>query len=117
MRPGGIDGVGRGLGLQVSQLDLSNIDLGKPSGRKLRRDYKWTLILLTKLSLPVLLSIVRGPSGLECGRGGLKTSCMTTGRGWQASTAGLVTVAGGVEKSSRSCSAYAASSRFESKLW
>ena len=67
MRPGEVDGVVRGLGLQVSQLDLSNIDLGKPSGRKLRRDYKWTLILLTKLSLPVLLSIVRGPSGLECG--------------------------------------------------
>ena len=92
MSHGGIDGVGRGLGLQVSQLDLSNIDLGKPSGRKLRRDYKWTLILLTKLSLPVLLSIVRGPSGLECGRGGRggrNTSYMTTGRGWQASTAGL----------------------------
>jgi hypothetical protein len=48
---------------QVSQLDLSNVDLGKPSGRKLHRDYKWTLMLLLKLSLPVLLSVVRASVG------------------------------------------------------
>ena len=44
---------------QVEQLDLSRVDLGQPSGRQLQRDYKWTVMLLLKLSLPILLSIVR----------------------------------------------------------
>ena len=42
---------------QVSQLDLSNVDLSAPSGRQLHRDYKWTLMLLLKLSAPVMVSI------------------------------------------------------------
>ena len=39
----------------VAPLDLSGVDLSKPSGERLRRDHKWTLFLILKLSVPVIL--------------------------------------------------------------
>ncbi len=44
---------------QVAPLDLSGIDLSKLSGQRLKQDHKWTFMLIVKLSLPLLLSIVR----------------------------------------------------------
>ena len=45
---------------QISNLDFSNIDLSKPSGRALRTDLKWTSVLLLKLIVPIIVTIVRG---------------------------------------------------------
>ena len=43
----------------VAPLDLSGVDLSRPSGQKLRADKTWTLLLVLKLALPVMLSIAR----------------------------------------------------------
>ncbi len=48
-----------GCNLQAAPLDLSGVDLGKTSGQRLKQDHKWTLVLIIKLSLPLLLSVVR----------------------------------------------------------
>ncbi len=51
---------------QVAPLDLSGIDLGRPSGQSLRVDYAWTVHLIWKLSLPILVAIVRARSLSSC---------------------------------------------------
>ena len=51
---------------QVAPLDLSGIDLGRPSGQSLRVDYAWTVHLIWKLSLPILVTIVRARSFAPC---------------------------------------------------
>jgi hypothetical protein len=45
--------------MQVAPLDLSGVDLSKPSDQKLRVEHRWTIVLVLKLAVPVLLSIVR----------------------------------------------------------
>jgi hypothetical protein len=52
------DGCLRAL-IQVAPLDLSGVDLSKPSDQKLRVEHRWTIVLVLKLAVPVLLSIVR----------------------------------------------------------
>ena len=45
---------------QVAPLDLSGVDLSKPSGQKLRVEHRWTIFLILKLAVPVLISMVCG---------------------------------------------------------
>ncbi len=43
---------------QVAPLDLSGVDLSKPSDQKLRVEHRWTIYLILKLAVPVLISMV-----------------------------------------------------------
>ncbi len=44
---------------QVAPLDLSGVDLSAASGDRLKRDRRWTFILMIKLSIPLFVAIVR----------------------------------------------------------
>ncbi len=43
----------------VAPLDLSGVDLSKPSGQSLRPDKRWTVTLIFKLAAPLALALVR----------------------------------------------------------
>lgn len=48
------------LAPQAAQLDFSEYDLTKHSEKSIKRDCRWTLSLCAKLSMPLVLTVVRG---------------------------------------------------------
>ena len=54
--------------LQNFDVDWSDVDFSKPSARRLKRDYKWTLVLFLKLAWPLLAGMVRARGSVRTKR-------------------------------------------------